>query len=42
MANNLITFLTSPDVQELIGNYGAEDYGMRLFTPCAGAEPGED
>ena len=42
MANNLIAFLTSPDIQELIGNYGAEDYGMQLFTPCAGAELGED
>jgi len=42
MANDLIAFLTSPDIQELIGNYGAEDYGMQLFTPCAGTEPGED
>ena len=39
MANNLITFITSPEIQELIGNYGAEEYGMPLFTPCAGAEP---
>ena len=39
MANNLISFLTSPEIQELIGNYGVEEYGMRLFTPCAGAEP---
>lgn len=39
MANNLISFLTSPEIQELIGNYGVEDYGMQLFTPCAGAEP---
>jgi tungstate transport system substrate-binding protein len=38
-ANNLITFLTSPDVQELIGNYGTKEYGMQLFTPCAGTEP---
>ncbi|MCK4369012.1 MAG: substrate-binding domain-containing protein [Dehalococcoidales bacterium] len=39
MANNLIAFLTSPQIQELIGNYGVEQYGMPLFTPCAGAEP---
>jgi len=40
MANNLISFLTSPETQELIGKYGVEDYDMQLFTPCAGAEPG--
>ena len=39
MANNLISFLTSPEIQELIGNYGVEEYGMQLFTPYAGAEP---
>ena len=39
MANNLIAFLTSPEIQELIGNYGVEEYGMPLFIPCAGAEP---
>jgi len=39
MAENLIDFLTSPEIQELIGEYGVEEYGMRLFTPCAGAEP---
>ena len=39
MANNLIDFLTSPEIQELIGDYGVEEYGMQLFTPCAGAEP---
>ncbi len=39
MANNLINFLTSPEIQDLIGNYGVKDYGMQLFTPCAGAEP---
>ncbi len=41
MANNLIAFLTSPEIQELIGNYGVEEYGLQLFTPCAGAEPEE-
>jgi len=39
MANNLIGFLTSPEIQKLIGEYGVEEYGMQLFTPCAGAEP---
>jgi len=39
MANNLIAFLTSSQIQELIGNYGVEQYGEPLFTPCAGAEP---
>ena len=39
MANNLIVFLTSSEVQELIGEYGVAEYGMQLFTPCAGAEP---
>jgi len=39
MANNLIAFLTSPEIQELIGNYGVKEYGMQLFIPCAGVEP---
>lgn len=39
MANNMVGFLTSPEIQELIGKYGAKEYGMQLFTPCAGAEP---
>ena len=39
MAGNLVSFLTSPEIQELIGNYGTEEYGLALFTPCAGAEP---
>jgi tungstate transport system substrate-binding protein len=39
MANNLIDFLTSPEIQQLIGEYGVEAYGMQLFTPCAGNEP---
>ena len=38
MATNLISFITSVEIQELIGDYGVEEYGMRLFTPCAGAE----
>jgi tungstate transport system substrate-binding protein len=36
MADNLVTFLTSPEVQDLMGKYGVEEYGTQLFTPCAG------
>jgi tungstate transport system substrate-binding protein len=39
LANELIAFLTSPEIQELIGNYGVEEYGMQLFIPCAENEP---
>ena len=39
MATNLVDFLISPEIQELIGKYGTEDYGMQLFIPCAGNEP---
>ncbi len=39
MANNMISFLTSPEIQKLIGEYGVKEYGLQLFTPCAGAEP---
>ncbi len=39
MAQNLVDFLTSEDIQELIGNYGTNQYDQNLFTPCAGNEP---
>ncbi len=39
MANDLIDFLTSAEIQELIGDYGVKEYGMPLFIPCAGADP---
>jgi tungstate transport system substrate-binding protein len=39
MAQNMVNFLISPEIQELIGDYGVEEYGMSLFIPCAGAEP---
>ena len=39
LAENMVKFFTSPEIQELIGDYGVEEYGMQLFTPCAGAEP---
>jgi len=38
-AQNLVEFLTSPEIQKLIGDYGVKDYGSSLFTPCAGNEP---
>jgi len=38
MANNLISFLTSLEIQEFIGNYGVKEYGIPLFTPCSGTE----
>jgi tungstate transport system substrate-binding protein len=39
LAQKMVEFLTSPEIQELIGKYGVEEYGIQLFTPCAGAEP---
>jgi len=41
MANNLVYFLISPEIQEMIGNYGVAEYGVPLFVPCAGQEPEE-
>ena len=41
MANNLISYLTSAEIQKLIGDYGFKEYGLKLFTPCAGAEPAQ-
>lgn len=38
-AQDLVTFLTSPEVQGLIGEYGVTEYGQPLFTPWPGAEP---
>jgi len=39
MAKNMVAFLTSPEIQELIGEYGVKEYGLQLFVPCAGNEP---
>jgi len=39
MAQNMVNFLTSPEIQTLIGDYGVKKYGLNLFNPCAGAEP---
>ncbi len=41
MAGKLVEFLTSPEIQGLIGSYGVVEYGVPLFSPCAGAEPDE-
>ena len=38
MAQNMVTFLTSPEVQEIIGAYGVETWGRPLFTPAAGQD----
>lgn len=38
MAANLVEFLTSENVQKLIGTYGVDEYGIQLFTPCAGLD----
>ena len=38
LANNLVTFLTSPEIQDLMSKYGVEEYGTQLFTPCAGQD----
>jgi tungstate transport system substrate-binding protein len=39
MAQNMVDFITSDKIQQLIGNYGFDVYGMQLFIPCAGNEP---
>ncbi len=36
MANNFVNFLTSPEIQTAIGEFGKEKYGKNLFTPMAG------
>lgn len=39
MGQNLVDFLTSEKIQDIIGRYGVAEYGRQLFTPCAGNEP---
>jgi tungstate transport system substrate-binding protein len=36
MVQNMVTFLTSPEIQKIIGEYGVSQYGQPLFIPCAG------
>jgi len=38
MAHNMVDFLTSPEIQRLIGEYGVAEYGRQLFTPAAGQD----
>ncbi len=37
-ANAFIEWITSEEVQKLIGEYGVEEYGQALFTPNAGTD----
>ncbi|MFH0941524.1 MAG: substrate-binding domain-containing protein [Chloroflexota bacterium] len=39
MAQNMVDFLTSPEIQALLGKYGVKEYGLKLFVPCTGLEP---
>ena len=39
MAQKMVDFLISAEIQELIGSYGVKEYGMPLFSPGAGNEP---
>jgi len=32
-ANNFVNFLVSPEGQQIIGNYGNQQYGQPLFNP---------
>ncbi|HQK55209.1 MAG TPA: substrate-binding domain-containing protein [Methanolinea sp.] len=36
IANNFVNFLTSPEVQASIGEFGKEKYGKNLFIPMTG------
>lgn len=38
LSRALVEFLISAEVQQLIGDYGVEVYGMQLFTPCVGED----
>lgn len=38
LSSALVEFLTSDEIQQLIGDYGVEAYGMQLFTPCSGQD----
>jgi tungstate transport system substrate-binding protein len=39
MAQNLVDFLVSDEIQQAIGDYKKAEYGKSLFVPCAGNEP---
>jgi tungstate transport system substrate-binding protein len=38
LAQDMVTFLTSPEIQAVIGDYGVAEYGRQLFTPAAGQD----
>jgi len=38
IANQLINWLISPEVQDIIGTYGEAEYGRSLFLPIAGCD----
>ena len=37
-ANMFIDWITSEEVQKMIGEFGVEEYGQALFTPNAGTD----
>jgi ABC-type tungstate transport system permease subunit len=37
-ATQMIEFLTSPEIQNTIANYGLSDFGAPLFSPIAKLE----
>jgi tungstate transport system substrate-binding protein len=39
-ARKMVDFLLSDEIQQLIGSYGEDDYGRRLFTAVAGESAG--
>ena len=41
-AADLIEFLTSDDVQDIIGNLGMDDYGVPLLVPARDWQPAGD
>jgi ABC-type tungstate transport system permease subunit len=39
MAQRLVDFLVSDEIQTAIGDYKKAELGQSLFVPCAGNEP---
>ena len=39
MAQNMVDFMTSPEIQKLIREYGVAEYGEPLFIPIAIGQP---
>ena len=38
IANKMVEFLTSDEIQTLIGEYGVKEHGRQLFMPAAGKD----